>query len=196
MWVHKRLTVFALLVSSCVFGAGCQTTDNSNAVTGGVVGTGLGALTGAVVGSAFGRRDAAIGALAGAAAGGVGGALLGHSQDVKNEQNAAAAQAQYQQAQAAADQAALTNADIVYMVRSGLSAEVVGSTGYVNGNATALQNVIGVTKGVGAGNVAVCVTGDVAAVCAGWLDGARARLTAAIAARETADGPNAQDAPF
>src|ERR1700685_15630 len=124
MWVHKRLTVFALLVSSCVFGAGCQTTDNSNAVTGGVVGTGLGALTGAVVGSAFGRRDAAIGALAGAAAGGVGGALLGHSQDVKNEQNAAAAQAQYQQAQAAADQAALTNADIVYMVRSGLRGEV------------------------------------------------------------------------
>jgi exodeoxyribonuclease VII small subunit len=35
-----------------------------------------------------------------------------------------------------------------------------------------------------------------AAVCAGWLDGARARLTAAMAARETADGPDAQDAPF
>ncbi len=125
MWVQKRLAVFGLLVSTSVFGTGCQTTDNSNAVGGAVVGTGLGALTGAIVGSAFGRRDAAAGALIGAAAGGVGGALLGHSQDVKNEQNATAAQAQYQQAQAAADQAALSNADIVYMVKSGLSAEVI-----------------------------------------------------------------------
>ena len=35
-----------------------------------------------------------------------------------------------------------------------------------------------------------------AAVCAEWLDGARARLTAAMAAREPADGPTAEDAPF
>ena len=35
-----------------------------------------------------------------------------------------------------------------------------------------------------------------AAVCAEWLDGARARLTAAIAVREPADGPAAPDAPF
>jgi exodeoxyribonuclease VII small subunit len=35
-----------------------------------------------------------------------------------------------------------------------------------------------------------------AAVCAEWLDGARARLTAAMAAREPADGPASQDAPF
>ncbi len=50
-----------------------------------------------------------------------------------------------------------------------------------------------------------------AAICAGWLDGARARLTAAMAVREPADGPapgsvlagkdagqgaNGQDAPF
>jgi outer membrane lipoprotein SlyB len=125
MRVQKRLAVFGLLVSTCLFGTGCQTTDNSNAVTGGVFGAGLGALTGAIVGSAFGRRDAAAGALIGAAAGGVGGALIGHSQDERNDQNAKAAQAQYQQAQAAAEQAALTNADIVYMVRSGLSAEVV-----------------------------------------------------------------------
>jgi hypothetical protein len=125
MWVQKRLAIFALLVSTCVFGTGCQTTDNSNAVAGGVVGTGLGALTGAVVGSAFGRRDAAAGALIGAAAGGIGGALIGHSQDEKNEQNAKAAQAQYQQAQAAAEQAALTNGDVIYMVKNGLSAEVI-----------------------------------------------------------------------
>jgi exodeoxyribonuclease VII small subunit len=35
-----------------------------------------------------------------------------------------------------------------------------------------------------------------AAVCAEWLDGARARLTAAMAAREPADGPASDGAPF
>jgi exodeoxyribonuclease VII small subunit len=35
-----------------------------------------------------------------------------------------------------------------------------------------------------------------AATCAEWLDGARARLTAAMAARETADAPDAEAAPF
>ena len=35
-----------------------------------------------------------------------------------------------------------------------------------------------------------------AAICAEWLDGARARLTAAMAARETADTPDAEAAPF
>ena len=35
-----------------------------------------------------------------------------------------------------------------------------------------------------------------AAVCAEWLDGARARLTAAMAARESADDPASPGAPF
>jgi exodeoxyribonuclease VII small subunit len=35
-----------------------------------------------------------------------------------------------------------------------------------------------------------------AAVCAEWLDGARARLTAAMAAREPEDGPASPGAPF
>jgi len=35
-----------------------------------------------------------------------------------------------------------------------------------------------------------------AAVCAEWLDGARARLTAAMAAREPADAPASPGAPF
>jgi Glycine zipper len=125
MWFRKRLAVCGLLVSTCAFGSGCQTPDNSNAVGGAVVGTGLGALTGAIVGSAFGRRDAAAGALIGAAAGGLGGALVGHAQDEKNQQNAQAAQAAYQQAQAQAEQAALTNADIVYLVRNGTGPEII-----------------------------------------------------------------------
>jgi len=35
-----------------------------------------------------------------------------------------------------------------------------------------------------------------AAVCAEWLDGARARLTAAMASREPADAPASPGAPF
>ena len=35
-----------------------------------------------------------------------------------------------------------------------------------------------------------------AAICSEWLDGARARLTAAMAAREPADGPASEGAPF
>jgi uncharacterized protein YcfJ len=114
-----------MLVLSCFSNTGCQTTDNNNAVGGAVVGTGLGALTGAIVGSAFGRRDAAAGALIGAAAGGVGGALLGHAQDEKNQQTRDAVQAQYQQAQAAAEANALHNDDIVYMVKTGISDQVI-----------------------------------------------------------------------
>jgi uncharacterized protein YcfJ len=121
----RSLATAALLLSTCVFGTGCQTTDNSNAVAGGVVGGGLGAITGALVGSLMGRRDAAAGALIGAAAGATGGALLGHAQDERNQQVSTAAQVQYQQAQAVAEQNALTNADVVYMVKSGLSEQVV-----------------------------------------------------------------------
>jgi exodeoxyribonuclease VII small subunit len=36
---------------------------------------------------------------------------------------------------------------------------------------------------------------QLAAICAEWLDGARARLTAAMATRENPDAPNAE-APF
>jgi len=114
-----------MLVLSCFSNTGCQTTDNNNAVGGAVVGTGLGALTGAIVGSAFGRRDAAAGALIGAAAGGVGGALIGHAQDEKNQQTRDAIQAQYQQAQAAAEARALHNDDIVYMVKTGVSDQLI-----------------------------------------------------------------------
>ena len=35
-----------------------------------------------------------------------------------------------------------------------------------------------------------------AAICAEWLAGARARLTAAMAAREPAEDPSSQGAPF
>jgi Glycine zipper len=126
MRLRKRvLPVCGMLIVSCFSNAGCSTTDNTNAVTGGVLGTGLGALTGAIVGSAFGRRDAAAGALIGAAAGGVGGALLGHAQDEKNQQTQAAVQTQYQQAQAAAEARALHNDDIVYMVKTNVSDQLI-----------------------------------------------------------------------
>ncbi len=126
MRLRKRLIpVCGMLVLSCFSNTGCQTTDNNNAVGGAVVGTGLGALTGAIVGSAFGRRDAAAGALIGAAAGGIGGALVGHAQDEKNQETRNAVQAQYQQAAAAAEQRAMHNDDVVYMVKSGVSEQVI-----------------------------------------------------------------------
>jgi uncharacterized protein YcfJ len=126
MRLRKRLLpVCGMLILSCLSSTGCQTPDNSNAVAGGVLGTGLGALTGAIVGSAFGRRDAAAGALIGAAAGGLGGAVLGHAQDEKNQQAREAIQTQYQQAQAAAEQRALHNDDVVYMVKTGVSDQVI-----------------------------------------------------------------------
>jgi uncharacterized protein YcfJ len=126
MRLHKKLLpACGMLFLSCFSNTGCQTTDNNNAVGGAVVGTGLGALTGAIVGSAFGRRDAAAGALIGAAAGGIGGALVGHAQDEKNQQTRDAVQAQYQQAAAAAEQRAMHNDDVVYMVKSGVSEQVI-----------------------------------------------------------------------
>jgi hypothetical protein len=126
MRFRKRLLpVCGMLVLSCLSNTGCQTTDNSNAVGGAVVGTGLGALTGAIVGSAFGRRDAAAGALIGAAAGGVGGALIGHAQDEKNQEVKTAVQAQYQQAAAAAEANALHNNDILFMVKNGTSDQLI-----------------------------------------------------------------------
>jgi uncharacterized protein YcfJ len=126
MRLQKRLIpACGMLLLSCLSNTGCQTTDNNNAVGGAVVGTGLGALTGAIVGSAFGRRDAAAGALIGAAAGGIGGALVGHAQDEKNQQTRDAVQAQYQQAAAAAEQRAMHNDDVVYMVKSGVSEQVI-----------------------------------------------------------------------
>jgi uncharacterized protein YcfJ len=126
MRLQKRLIpIYGMLLLNCLSNTGCQTTDNNNAVGGAVVGTGLGALTGAIVGSAFGRRDAAAGALIGAAAGGIGGALVGHAQDEKNQQTRDAVQAQYQQAAAAAEQRAMHNDDVVYMVKSGVSEQVI-----------------------------------------------------------------------
>jgi len=122
----KTFMIAGLLVSTSLFGTGCESTgNNTNTVNGAVVGTGLGALTGAVIGSMTGRRNAAAGALIGAAAGGVGGALIGHNEDQKEQKVATAAQAQYAQAQAAAEQAALTNQDILFMVQNRLSENVI-----------------------------------------------------------------------
>jgi hypothetical protein len=116
--------VFALLVASCFLGPGCETAG-SNTAGGALVGTGLGAVTGAIIGSATGRGNAAAGALIGAAAGGVGGALIGNAQDKREQQADAAVQAQYTQAQVAAERAALTNNDIVYMAKSNVGDGVI-----------------------------------------------------------------------
>jgi len=66
----------------------------------------------------------------------------------------------------------------------------------------ARDELVGVVKRLEAGGLTLEQSLDLwergeklAAVCAEWLDGARARLTAAMAAREPAD-PAAEGAPF
>jgi hypothetical protein len=120
--VEHRWCVGGLLLA-CLVGSGCESTPNT--AGGAILGTGLGAVTGAIIGSATGRGNAAAGALIGAAAGGAGGAMLGHAEDARQERDQAIAQAQYAREARAAEMAALSNTDIVYMTRNGLSDQVI-----------------------------------------------------------------------
>jgi hypothetical protein len=100
--------------------AGCQMMNNTQ--SGALVGSGLGALTGAVIGGEGGH--AAGGALIGAAVGGLAGGTVGHSEDVRQEQEAAILQAHYMQQ----SRNALTNLDLVRLAQSGISEDVIISS--------------------------------------------------------------------
>lgn len=97
--------------------SGCQSASHTQ--NGALLGSGLGALTGAVIGEQSGNAPA--GALLGAAAGGVTGGLIGNAQDLREERDAAIAQAHYSELQ----RLALDNSDVIHMVQSGLSEDVV-----------------------------------------------------------------------
>ena len=67
----------------------------------------------------------------------------------------------------------------------------------------ARDELIGVVRRLEAGGLTLEQSLDLwergeklAAICSEWLDGARARLTAAMAAREPAEGPASEGAPF
>lgn len=97
--------------------AGCHMMNNTQ--SGAVVGSGLGALTGAVISGEGGH--AAGGALIGAAIGGLAGGTVGHSEDIRQQQEAAVLQAHYVQQ----SRNALTNLDLVRLAQSGISEDVI-----------------------------------------------------------------------
>lgn len=86
-------------------------------------GAGLGAVAGAIVGQAVGSPGA--GAAIGAATGAVTGNLVGQSEDLREQRDAAWAEAQYANAQAVAEAQALTEGDVLTMVQSGVGDAVI-----------------------------------------------------------------------
>ncbi|MEM9186084.1 MAG: glycine zipper domain-containing protein [Planctomycetota bacterium] len=94
----------------------------NNTAEGTVVGGGFGAIAGSIIG---GRGNRGEGALIGAGIGALTGRLLGKQQDRVDEQQAAAGYAYTAQANARADQLAVTNFDLIEMARAGLSDEVI-----------------------------------------------------------------------
>lgn len=101
--------------------SGCQYSNNRQAGT--ALGSGIGAVTGALIGQDSGHFFG--GALIGALAGGVAGGLVGNAADVQEEREAAAVtHAQY----LASTGQAMTNIDVIRMVQSGLSDEIIIGT--------------------------------------------------------------------
>ena len=116
---HRSLSLegicFALPVLALL--SGCQYSSNREAGT--ALGTGIGAVTGAMIGQQSGHAFG--GALIGALAGGVTGNLIGNNEDLRDERDAAIAKAHYLES----TRPLLTNSDVIRMVQSGLSDEVI-----------------------------------------------------------------------
>ncbi|WP_010587539.1 glycine zipper domain-containing protein [Schlesneria paludicola] len=116
-----RRRFLCLTLSAIALLPGCQYSNNRQAGT--ALGSGIGALTGALIGQDSGHLFG--GALIGALAGGVTGGLIGNAADVQEQREAAAVtHAQY----LASTGQALTNIDVIRMVQSGLSDEVIIGT--------------------------------------------------------------------
>jgi hypothetical protein len=99
---------------------GCQYSSHREAGT--ALGGGLGALTGAMIGQESGHAFG--GAMIGALAGGITGSLIGNGEDLREQRDAAITHAQYLESTGQV----LTNADVIRMVQSGLSDEVIIGT--------------------------------------------------------------------
>lgn len=87
-----------------------------------IVGGGLGAITGALIG---GRGNRGEGALIGAGVGALAGRVLGKQQDARDYRQAATGQTLTAEANARAQQLAVTNYDLIQMTAAGLSDEVI-----------------------------------------------------------------------
>lgn len=107
------------LVASTLF-SGCQYGNRREAGT--ALGSGIGALAGGMIGEQSGHLFG--GALLGALAGGVTGGLIGHAEDMREQRDNAITYAQYLESTGQI----LTNSDVIRMVQSGISDEVIIGT--------------------------------------------------------------------
>jgi uncharacterized protein YcfJ len=116
--VGVRLLTGVMVFSLLPF-AGCQ----NNTQTGAALGTGAGALAGTIIGHQVGHKGA--GALIGGLAGGLTGAAVGNAKDVREQKEAAVAQAAHVQASQQAAQRALNNSDVITMSQNGLNDDII-----------------------------------------------------------------------
>lgn len=114
MYRISQVVACATLVSLTAGCAGMSHTEN-----GALLGTGLGTTAGAIIGHQTGHAGA--GALIGAATGALAGSAIGSAEDAREERDAALAYAHHVQQSSTA----LTNSDIVSMVRNGLNDQII-----------------------------------------------------------------------
>lgn len=103
---------------------GCSSMSHTG--RGALLGSGIGAATGAIIGHQTGHREG--GAVVGALAGGLLGGLAGQSEDMREERDAALAQAEHANRERQFVERAVTNSDLVEMAQSGISDSVIIGT--------------------------------------------------------------------
>ena len=116
--------LFAGLALVAVVLSGCQ--NMNHAQRGTAAGAGAGTVLGAIIGHQSGNKE--LGALIGGVAGAGAGHVIGNSQDVAEERDAAVVQAYQSRRQAEHVQRAVTNRDIVEMTQQGLPEQTIVSS--------------------------------------------------------------------
>ncbi len=111
-----RLVAGSLIAISCV---GCQNNTQKGAAVGGIGGAALGAIVGKQLGNT--GAGALVGGLAGAATGG----LIGNSEDEAEKRESAEQQARYDYTMRVRESRAVTNSNVLEMVRGGCSDVIV-----------------------------------------------------------------------
>jgi len=94
--------------------------------TGALVGTGVGTGVGAVIGHQMGKGKE--GAMIGAAVGAASGVLLGHKEDIADEQETTARNVAHMEAERQASQRAMSNFDVIGMAQSQISDAIIINT--------------------------------------------------------------------
>jgi len=122
--IKVRTNIVCVTFTAAILGmglTGCESMNNTQ--RGAILGSGGGALAGAIIGHQVGKKKE--GALIGALAGGAGGALLGRNEDVKEERDAAYAQASYERNQRHVQAKRMMNKEVIDMARQGISDQTI-----------------------------------------------------------------------